>query len=191
MAGRDWNNGDPYGMKQYTAAATSQFSDYRMFSRQTIDTALTQYDLGDSSVKTGMTADQHLDKVPGFAMPWQNGGENILPTVTGVLSDFTTDASTLMDDYRKTAYDRMSKEAAANTIAWINATSGINPNAKLDGRTDVLHSGGVLDKLPAAAPKKVTFADDPPPKKEEDVPKKEEDVPPKKEESAKPQLSLI
>ena len=167
LLGRDWNNGDPYENRKYTSVAASQFAQY-----------------------SGATTDQysawynHLDKMPGFAMPWQNGGENILPTVTGVLSDFTTDPSTLMDDFRKTAYDRMSKEAAANTTAWINATSGINPNAKLDGRTDVLHSGGVLDKLPAAAPKKVTFADDPPPKKEEEVPKKEEEVPPKKEESA-------
>ena len=139
LLGRDWNNGDPYGNRKYTSTAGNQFE---YFTGATKD-----YDTGNEG------SSLHLDKLPGFAMPWQNAGENILPTLTGALAG--TSAGDYMDDYRKSAYDRMSAEAIKNANAWIAATTGFNPNEVLEGRNVV----GGLYTTPAAIAAKVRFAE--------------------------------
>ena len=133
LNGRDWNSGDPYDMKKYTASATAEFYKGIMdqASPNTIDYANVS-----QSIK-----DLHLDRVPGFAMPWQNAGESWLPTLTGSLAG--TSPKDYMDDYRATAYDRLSAEARENTTRWINATGKLDPNMKLEGVDYMLQEGGL------------------------------------------------
>ena len=157
LNGRDWNNGDPYDMKKYTATATAEFSDYMEFGRGSVQDALER---GDSlDIEHGFTADQHLDSVPGFAMPWQNAGESWLPTLTGSFAG--TSSKDYMDDFRATAYDRLTKEAAENTALWINETGAVDPNLLIDGVEQTLRQGGLYATGdPAVQQSTVTFADE-------------------------------
>ena len=77
-------------------------------------------------------------------MPWQNAGEGWLPTLTGSLAGGgTSDPSRYMDDYRSTAYKRMSEEAIKNTTDWIMMTSGIDPNLRIEGIDSILRANGL------------------------------------------------
>ena len=142
LNGRDYTNGDPYGMKKYTTTATAEFEDYIANFRRGDDprNAIQYYDRGDGAVNQKV-ADQHLDAVAGFAMPWQNAGESWLPSLTGAYSG--SSAKDYMDDYRAAAYDRLSEEAIANTTEWINATGKLDPNLHLEGVDYLLQSGGL------------------------------------------------
>ena len=171
LNGRDWNNGDPYEMKKYTATATAEFADYMEFGRGSVQDALQR---GDSlDIEHGFTADQHLDSVPGFAMPWQNAGESWLPTLSGTFAG--TSSKDYMDDFRATAYDRLSKEAAENTALWINETGALDPNLLIDGVEQALRPGGLYATSEQPASNTVTFADQQP---EQPVPEPEQPVQP-------------
>ena len=88
----------------------------------------------------------HLDAMPGWAAPWQNAGEGLLPTLTGALAG--TDYPDLMDDYRSKAYTRMSQDAIDNASKWIKMTSGLDPNQKIAGRDVALGDRTLFDAFP-------------------------------------------
>ena len=142
LNGRDFNSGDPYGMKKYTSTATAQYTEFTKWSigeGESARVAIHYWDKGDNMASE--IAFQHLDTVPGFAMPWQNAGESWLPTLTGTLEG--TSAKDYMDDYRSKAYDRLSQEAIVNTTQWINATGKLDPNMLLEGIDYKLQDGGL------------------------------------------------
>ena len=166
LVGRNFTQGDPYDMKKYTAAATSQFT-------------------GDLR-----TSDLHLDAVPGFVMPWQNAGESYLPTLTGALGSSKSKASDYMADFEKTAYDRLTEEARVNGAAWVAATGKFDPNYKLEGIDRTMSDDWWVDKPDLSEAKTdgktVTFADA---EKEEDKTDKDEDKTEEDAEKAKFQKS--
>jgi hypothetical protein len=135
LVGRNFTQGDPYGMKKYTATATSQFT-------------------GDLR-----TSDLHLDAVPGFVMPWQNAGEGYLPMLTGAL-EWKSKASDYMADFERTAYDRLTEEARVNAAAWVKATGKLDPNYKLEGIDRTMSDDWWVEKPDLTEAKTVTFADD-------------------------------
>ena len=135
LNGRDWNSGDPYDMKKYTTSATSEYYKGIMDVMGDSEPSVDDYLKVSQSIE-----DLHLDRVPGFAMPWQNAGEEWLPTLSGSLSG---SAKQYMDDFRATNYDRLSAEARDNTARWINETSGLDPNMRLKGIDYHLQEGGL------------------------------------------------
>jgi len=103
LNGRDWANSDPYDMKRFTGSATSQWYKITRYTGEGPDAIhdwdqfaahkemYDKYGVGNPDITTvegeildpGMdvVGGQHLDAVPGFAMPWQNAGEGWLHVV--------------------------------------------------------------------------------------------------------------
>ena len=108
---------DPYHMDTVTGQAASEYA------------ALTD---GASPFK----------RYEGFAMPWQNAGEDFLPglTATGLEGTSVTD---YMSDAGKTWYLATSETARRNSAAWARSTANLNPNSMLEGLSVPLGDSGI------------------------------------------------
>ena len=104
LYGRDFGvtneSGDPYGMHETTTTVNGMFDQLIKGEDESISWAVTDVQKGKW---------KSADEITGFAAPWQNAGENLLPTLTGALAG--TDNAEFMSDYRREAYIRMSEEA--------------------------------------------------------------------------------
>ena len=110
---------DPYGMSTITGAAASEYA--------------------------ALSGNRQAGAEPyyqGFAMPWQNAGEDFLPglTVAGLEGTNVTD---YMSDKVKTSYAKISDDARANSAAWARSTANLNPNSMLEGLSVPLGDSGI------------------------------------------------
>ena len=157
MGGRSFTEEDPYDMKQYTQPAVSQY----LTMMQDADLDDPDKVLEDLAWGVGYDPRKYdLGVMNTFAMPWQNAGEDWLPTLTGALQG--TSAKDYMDDFEATNYDRLGQSAKDNTTKWINATGKWDPNQRIEGVNAELQEGGLyaVQTTDPAATKRVTFEDD-------------------------------
>ena len=155
MGGRNVSQEDPYDMKQYTAPATAEYLAMMAQdpSEEDPDKVVTDYFRESQGAYL-----ESLETLPGFAMPWQNAGENWLPTLTGSLQG--TSAKDYMLEYEANAYDRLGQSAQENTTKWINATGKFDPNKRIEGIDAEMQEGGLYAVHTADAAKAVTFEDE-------------------------------
>lgn len=157
LYGRDWGitggAADPYEMHEYTTRTGALYTEMM----KGVDESLWD-DIGKSLYFSA-------DQVVGFAAPWQNAGEDLIPTFTGTLKD--QDVTEYMEDFRAKAYTRMSQEARDNTTLFLKSTGNLSdPNMLLEGKDVLLREGGLLSiedpdqGADEAGGKKVTFEDE-------------------------------
>ena len=157
MGGRSFTEEDPYDMKQYTQPAVSQY----LTMMQDADLDDPDKVLEDLAWGVGYDPRKYdLGVMNTFAMPWQNAGEDWLPTLTGSLQG--TSAKDYMEKFEKDNYDRLGQSAKDNTTKWINATGKWDPNQRIEGINAELQEGGLYAVQQTADPatKKVTFEDE-------------------------------
>jgi hypothetical protein len=133
---------DPYGMDKLTRTAGQEYN------------ALTGY--------TGRPGEQPQ----GFAMPWQNAGEDFLPTLTAAGLEGTK-VTDYMSEYAKVVYLKTSEDARTNSAAWARSTANLNPNSMLEGLSVPLGDSGiygiddvVIDEGAASDKKTVRWEDE-------------------------------
>ena len=148
-------------MKQYTQPAVQEY----LTMMQDADIDDPDKILEDLSWNIGYEPrSQDLHQMQTFAMPWQNAGEDWLPTLTGSLQG--TSAKDYMGKFEKDNYDRLGQSAKDNTTKWINATGKWDPNQRIEGVNAELQEGGLyaVQQTAAAgiggATKRVTFEDE-------------------------------
>jgi len=145
LYGRNSFENDPSGTKGMTLASLEDYElkskDYGPVDARNLGSIVAMREIRG----TAQTKFNSLDKMPGFTAPWQNAGEGMLPTLTGVLSG--REITDFMDDYRSTAYTRMGTEAADKAFEWSQATGRLDPNLKLEGTDFWLRVGGILDDV--------------------------------------------
>ncbi len=107
---------DPYGMNNLTMKAAAEYA-----------------------ALTGAPADKLY---AGFAMPWQNAGEDFLPTLTAAGIE-GTNVTDYMSYNTKTLYTAISDDARTNSAAWARSTANLNPNSMLEGLSVPLGDSGI------------------------------------------------
>ena len=104
---------DLHKMHQFTASSLREFQKY----------------MADDSEYNEL---QQKGYIQGFAMPWQNGGETIMPTFTGALRGKNV-KEYIDEDWLRERYDKVSSDAWINTKKWIDHTGKKDPNLVIDG----------------------------------------------------------
>ena len=75
-------------------------------------------------------------------MPWQNAGEDFLPTLTAAGLE-GTNVTDYMSYNTKNLYTLISEDARRNSAAWARSTANLNPNSMLEGMSVPLGDSGI------------------------------------------------